>query len=79
MTVPTYVIVDLAPGRFRTLKSPQRPQCEAVDPDTGNGYSVLDVVEVSKRQREKIRRYRARNSTKYSIDGSVSGDVPGLE
>ena len=37
-------VVDLALGHLRALESLQRPQCEAVNLGTGNGYSVLDVV-----------------------------------
>jgi len=37
-------VVDLAKGHLAALKSLDKPQCEAVNLGTGNGYSVLDVV-----------------------------------
>ncbi len=37
-------VVDLALGHLKALESLDRPQCEAVNLGTGNGYSVLDVV-----------------------------------
>ncbi|WP_300368144.1 UDP-glucose 4-epimerase GalE [Hydrogenimonas sp.] len=37
-------VVDLAKGHVAALKALDRPQCEAINLGTGNGYSVLDVV-----------------------------------
>uniref|UniRef100_UPI002609F0CE UDP-glucose 4-epimerase GalE n=1 Tax=Hydrogenimonas sp. TaxID=2231112 RepID=UPI002609F0CE len=37
-------VVDLALGHLAALESLEKPQCEAVNLGTGNGYSVLDVV-----------------------------------
>ena len=37
-------VVDLALGHLAALRSLDKPQCEAVNLGTGNGYSVLDVV-----------------------------------
>ena len=37
-------VVDLAQGHLKALESLDHPQCEAVNLGTGNGYSVLDVV-----------------------------------
>ncbi|BDY13402.1 UDP-glucose 4-epimerase GalE [Hydrogenimonas cancrithermarum] len=38
-------VVDLALGHLKALESLESAQCEAVNLGTGNGYSVLDVVE----------------------------------
>ncbi|WP_456452359.1 UDP-glucose 4-epimerase GalE [Hydrogenimonas sp.] len=37
-------VVDLAKGHVAALRALKKPQCEAVNLGTGNGYSVLDVV-----------------------------------
>ena len=37
-------VVDLALGHLRALESLTKPQCEAINLGTGNGYSVLEVI-----------------------------------
>jgi UDP-glucose 4-epimerase len=37
-------VVDLSKGHVKALKILNKPQCEAINLGTGNGYSVLDVV-----------------------------------
>jgi len=37
-------VVDLAKGHIKALNILHTPQCEAINLGTGNGYSVLDVV-----------------------------------
>ncbi len=48
-------VVDLAKGHLAALKSLNKPQCEAVNLGTGNGYSVLDVIKAfEKASGEKV-------------------------
>lgn len=38
-------VVDLAKGHIKALASLSKPQCEAINLGTGNGYSVLEVAD----------------------------------
>ncbi|MEA3418031.1 MAG: UDP-glucose 4-epimerase GalE [Campylobacterota bacterium] len=51
-------VVDLALGHLRALESLNQSQCEAINLGTGNGYSVLDVVNAFSKASKKEVAYR---------------------
>ena len=60
-------VVDLALGHLKALNRLQAPQCFEVNLGTGNGYSVLDVVNAFERASGK--------SVRYELGPRRSGDV----
>ncbi len=46
-------VVDLAKGHIKALQFLNKPVCEAINLGTGNGYSVLDVVDAFSKASQK--------------------------
>jgi len=51
-------VVDLANGHLKALNILNKPQCEAINLGTGNGYSVLDVVKAYEKASGKTIKYK---------------------
>jgi UDP-glucose 4-epimerase len=60
-------VVDLALGHIKALESLDKPQCEAINLGTGNGYSVLEVVKAYEKA--------SNTNISYVIQDRRDGDI----
>ena len=51
-------VCDLAAGHLKALESLDKPQCEAVNLGTGNGYSVLEILQAYEKASSKVIPYK---------------------
>lgn len=51
-------VCDLAAGHLKALESLDKPQCEAVNLGTGNGYSVLEILKAYEKASSKVLPYK---------------------
>ena len=60
-------VVDLALGHLKALESLTKPQCEAINLGTGDGYSVLEVIRAYEKASDK--------KVSYTIQARRDGDI----
>ncbi len=60
-------VVDLALGHIKALESLTKPQCEAINLGTGDGYSVLEVIKAYEKASDK--------NVAYTIQPRRDGDI----